>query len=249
MPLQRPIVLGNWKMNGLRHDGLALAGAVAAKAARLSGTVGIFPPAVLIAQVASRMAGAGVVVGGQDCHHAASGAFTGSTSATMLKDAGAKAVLVGHSERRHGLGETDSMVKAKAEAALAEGLLTVICIGETEAEYSAGRTIEVLTAQLSESLPDQCDAEQIVVAYEPVWAIGTGRTPTIAEIDDIHQKLRAIIKELRTGFEPALLYGGSVKPDNAADILRLDAVDGALVGGASLDIESFWGIYTAGGGA
>lgn len=249
MPLQRPIVLGNWKMNGLRHDGLALAGALVAKAVKPSGTVGIFPPATLLSQVATRIGNAGVWLGGQDCHDQSSGAYTGSVSAAMLKDAGARAVLVGHSERRHGLGETDAIVKAKAQMSLDEGLLTVICIGETEDEYADGRTIEVLTKQLSGSLPDVCDHENIIVAYEPVWAIGTGRTPTIEEIGVIHQRLRQIIGELRSDFVPALLYGGSVKPANAADILSLDAVDGALVGGASLDAESFWGIYTAGGGA
>ena len=249
MPLQRPIVLGNWKMNGQRQDGLTLAGAVAAKAVRLSGTVGVFPPATLMAQVAKRLSGTGVITGGQDCHEMQSGAYTGSVSAAMLKDCGATAVLVGHSERRHGLGETDEQVKAKAQAALDEGLLAVICIGETESDYVAGQTIDVLQQQLAGSLPERCDAEHIIVAYEPVWAIGTGRTPKIDEIAGIHDQLRRMIAELRPAFEPALLYGGSVKPGNAADILSLNAVDGALVGGASLDAESFWGIFTAGGGA
>ncbi|MCB1970883.1 MAG: triose-phosphate isomerase [Geminicoccaceae bacterium] len=249
MALPRPIVLGNWKMNGLRSDGLALAGGLADAAAALSGTFGIFPPATIIGEVVRRVASSNIVVGGQDCHEKASGAYTGSVSASMLRDIGATSVIVGHSERRHGLGETDAVVKAKAEAALAAGLLTVLCIGETEADYVAGRQIEVLQRQIDNSLPASCHADRVVIAYEPVWAIGTGRTPTLDEIAVIHGKL-AGMTAMRTQGEPlALLYGGSVKPDNAADIMSIDHVDGVLVGGASLDVGSFWSIYTAGGGA
>ncbi|MEZ5863185.1 MAG: triose-phosphate isomerase [Geminicoccaceae bacterium] len=249
MPLARPVVLGNWKMNGLRADGLALAGRLDLRAAHASGTLGIFPPATLVAAVAQRLARSRILVGGQDCHAAESGAFTGSISAGMLADAGARAVIVGHSERRHGLGETDAGIKAKGEAALAAGLLVVLCIGETEAEYLAGERHAVLVRQLDGSLPAGATAENLVVAYEPVWAIGTGRTPSLEEIARTHGELRGLLAErLAGGADVALLYGGSVKPDNAADIMAIEAVDGALVGGASLDADSFWSIYAAGGG-
>lgn len=250
MPLARPVVLGNWKMNGLRADGLALVGRLAERAAHPTGTLGVFPPATLIGPVAQRLAQHRIIVGGQDCHHAESGAFTGSLSAMMLKDAGATAVIVGHSERRHGLGESDADVKAKAAAALAQRLLVVLCIGETEEQYLAGERDLVLTRQLDGSLPDGVTADRLVVAYEPVWAIGTGRTPSLDEINATHGRLRELITaRVAGGSDVPLLYGGSVKPDNAADIMALADVDGALVGGASLDADSFWRIYTAGGGA
>ena len=250
MTLARPIVLGNWKMNGLRADGVALAGAIVDRAARLTGTVGIFPPATLLHAVARRVEGSGVIVGGQDCHESASGAFTGSISAPMLADSGARAVILGHSGRRHGLGEGDELVRKKAEAAIRAGLLVVLCIGETEAEMLAGRREERLHAQLASSLPAKFDPAGLVVAYEPVWAIGTGRTPTDAEIGSTHRFIRSTLSSLRPeGGDLPILYGGSVKPSNAADILALANVDGALVGGASLDVQSFWGIYAAGGGA
>ncbi len=250
MPLARPVVLGNWKMNGLKADALALVGQLAARAVHPSGTLGVFPPATLIGAVAQRLSASRILVGGQDCHDRESGAFTGSISAAMLADAGATSVIVGHSERRHGLGEGDALVKAKAEAALAHGLLVVLCIGETEAEYAAGRRDAVLTRQLDGSLPEGASAENLVVAYEPVWAIGTGRTPSLDEIRGTHARLRALLAErVKDGAAMALLYGGSVKADNAADIMALADVDGALVGGASLDALAFWSIYTAGGGA
>ena len=250
MPLARPVVLGNWKMNGLKADGLALAGQLAARALHPSGTLGIFPPATLIGPVTQRLSASRIIVGAQDCHDQASGAFTGSISAAMLKDAGATAVILGHSERRHGLGESDSLVKAKAQAALGQGLVVVLCIGETEAEYVAGQRDAVLTRQLDGSLPSGVTADNLVVAYEPVWAIGTGRTPSLDEIRETHERLRALmIERVDGGAEVALLYGGSVKAENAADIMALGDVDGALVGGASLDALSFWSIYTAGGGA
>lgn len=250
MPLARPVVLGNWKMNGLKAEGLALVGRLVERAAHPSGTLGVFPPATLIAPVAQRLTQRRILVGGQNCHHAESGAFTGSLSAAMLKDAGATAVILGHSERRHGHGETDAMVKAKAEAALAQELLVVLCIGETEAEYDAGERDAVLTRQLDGSLPEGASPENLVVAYEPVWAIGTGRTPSLDEIAAIHDRLHRLLDErVAGGADVALLYGGSVKPENAADIMALAHVDGALVGGASLDADGFWRIYTAGGGA
>ena len=250
MPLARPVVLGNWKMNGLKTDGLSLVGRLASKATHPTGTLGVFPPATLVAAVAQRLNGSRLMVGGQDSHAAESGAYTGSISAAMLKDAGATAVILGHSERRHGLGEDDALVKAKAETALAAGLIVVLCIGETEEEYLAGERDVVLARQLDGSLPEGGTADTLVVAYEPVWAIGTGRTPSLDEIDETHRHLRQMLTE-RTGegAKMALLYGGSVKADNAADIMTLADVDGALVGGASLDAEGFWRIYTAGGGA
>lgn len=249
MALARPVVLGNWKMNGLRADGLALAGALADKAARLSGTLGVFPPATLLSAVARRLEGSGILVGGQDCHERSGGAFTGSISAAMLKDAGANAVILGHSERRHGLGETDALVRAKAEAALDAGLRIVVCVGETEKEWLDGRTLERLDAQVSGSIPDGVDADRLVLAYEPVWAVGTGRTPKVAEIEAVHQHLRdRLVGVVGDGGSVPILYGGSVKAANAGDILAQRAVDGALVGGASLDPREFWAIYQAGGG-
>jgi triosephosphate isomerase len=249
MALARPVVLGNWKMNGLRAEGLALVGALADRAARLSGTVGVFPPATLLSGVARRLDGSGILVGAQDCHERASGAYTGSLSATLLKDAGAQAVIVGHSERRHGLGETDALVKAKAAAALDVGLKVVVCVGETEQEWLDGRTLARLEAQLPGSLPQGVDADRLVVAYEPVWAVGTGRTPGLADIEAVHRHLRALLVDAVVGGETVpLLYGGSVKAGNAGDIMAQPSVDGALVGGASLDAREFWAIYQAGGG-
>jgi triosephosphate isomerase len=250
MALARPVVLGNWKMNGLRADGLALVGALADKAARLTGTLGVFPPATLLSAVARRLDGSGILVGAQDCHERAGGAFTGSLSAALLRDAGAQAVILGHSERRHGLGETDALIKAKAAAALEAGLSVVVCVGETEQEWLDGRTLARLDAQVPGSLPDGIDPAHLVVAYEPVWAIGTGRTPALADIAAVHRHLRALVVEAVSGGDTVpLLYGGSVKAGNAADIMAQPEVDGALVGGACLDAREFWAIYQAGGGA
>ncbi len=220
--------------------------ALAERTHRLSGTLGVFPPFTILRDVATRLAGTGIIVGAQDCHERASGAFTGEISAAMVRDAGATAVILGHSERRHGLGESDARVRSKVAAAQAEGLTIVLCIGETEAEWQAGRREEVLRRQLLESLPDQVDQEQLVVAYEPIWAIGTGRTPTTADIAATQQFIDSELAN--RGLRPPVLYGGSVKPDNAVDIMALDSVAGALVGGASLDVAAFWSIYQAGGG-
>ena len=248
MGCPRPIVLGNWKMHGLRAEARALAASVAGHAGNRTGTLGIFPPATVLAEVAAQIAGSGVVVGGQDCHAEAKGAFTGSISAPMLKDVGATAVIVGHSERRHGLGETDAMVRAKASAALSAGLLVVLCIGETEAQRDAGETAAVLDRQLAGSWPNGAAADNLIVAYEPVWAIGTGRTATLSDIGTSHAAIRDKLRDL--GAEGcAILYGGSVKADNAAQIMAVQDVAGVLVGGASLDADGFWTIYQAGGGA
>ena len=250
MAFARPLVFGNWKMNGLRSDGLALASAVAARAGSAKGTLAVFPPATILGEVAGRVAGSGVLAGGQDCHERASGAFTGSLSAAMLRDVGAGAVLVGHSERRHGLGETDAVVRAKATAALAAGLLAVVCIGETEQEWLDGRTLERLETQLAGSLPAEATSGSVVVAYEPVWAIGTGRTAAPADISRVHAHLRKLLVErLPDGAGVRLLYGGSVKASNAAEILAQPDVDGVLVGGASLVADEFLAISRAGGGA
>ncbi len=249
MALARPVVLGNWKMNGLRADGVALAGAVAERCPRPTGTLGVFPPATILAAVAERLAGTGILVGGQDCHAQPRGAYTGSISAPMLHDAGARAVIVGHSERRQGLGETDAMVRDKAAAAIAAGLVAVVCVGETEEEWLAQQTLSRLATQVRNSLPDSAPPDRLIVAYEPVWAIGTGRTPTAVEIAAVHAELRRMLRDSVAGGETVpLLYGGSVKATNARTILSQEGVDGALVGGASLDAAEFVAIYEAGGG-
>jgi len=247
MILARPVVLGNWKMNGLRGDGTALAKAVAAASGGAPGTVGIFPPATILAEVAAAVAGTRLLVGGQDCHEHASGAHTGSISAAMLKDVGATAVLVGHSERRHGLGEDDGLVRAKAAAGLAAGLMVVACIGETEGEWSAGRREEVLARQIASSLPEITEPTALLIAYEPVWAIGTGRTAGPEDILAAHAFIRARLRDRWPTAEAVpILYGGSVKPDNAGSIMALAEVDGVLVGGASLDAVGFARIAAAG---
>ena len=229
------LVAGNWKMHGQAAEAQALARAIAAGAAGLKAEVLICPPATLIARMAEAARGTAIRIGGQDCHAAASGAHTGDISAAMLVDAGASHVILGHSERRTDHGETDAQVLAKAQAALSAGLTAIICIGETEAERDAGRTLDVVGTQLHGSVPAGATAANLVIAYEPVWAIGTGRTPTIPEIAEVHAFLRARLTA-RIGAEAAgvrLLYGGSVKPSNAAEIFAVPHVDGALVGGAS----------------
>ncbi|MEO1016715.1 MAG: triose-phosphate isomerase [Pseudomonadota bacterium] len=250
MAFAKPVVLGNWKMNGLRSEGLALVGALADRAIRLQGTLGVFPPSTLLSAVKARVGNAGLIVGGQDCHDQTSGAYTGSISAPMLVDSGAQAVLVGHSERRHGLGEDDELVGRKVLAAHEAGLIAVLCVGETESEYVSGERDNRLSVQLNAAVPANATAENLLIAYEPVWAIGTGRTPSIDDIAATHGFLRQKLGEYATaGADIAILYGGSVKPSNASEIMATKDVDGVLVGGASLEAESFWSIYTAGGGA
>ena len=247
-PGVRPLIAGNWKMHGLAADGLTLARAVAAGAAGLKAELLICPPATLIAPLTQARAGV-VALGGQDCHEAAKGAHTGDISATMLKDAGASYVILGHSERRMAYRETSHRVRAKAEAALAAGLIPVVCVGEPEDDRLLGRAEEVVAEQMAESLPDGFGAAGGVVAYEPVWAIGTGRTPTEADIAAMHSMMRAklVASFPAEGAGLRLLYGGSVKPGNAAAILALPHVDGALVGGASLVAEDFLAIARAAG--
>lgn len=247
---RRPLIAANWKMNGLKADGVALAQAVAARAqaagAALTGEVLVSPPATLIDAVSAAIAESPVLLGGQDCHAQSSGAFTGDIAAAMLKDLGASHVILGHSERRTLHGETDAQVAAKLAAARAAGLISIVCVGETEAQRDAGATLAVIVGQIDGSIPEGTNVADIVVAYEPVWAIGTGRTPTLAEIVEVHQAIRArLAARIPGGDAIRILYGGSVKPSNAVEVLALADVDGALVGGASLKADDFWAIVTA----
>ena len=246
---RRPLIAGNWKMNGLRADALALAGELAAgmrQAGWSDREMLICPPATLLAAVAEGVKGSGIFVGGQDCHAKGSGAHTGDLAAEMLRDAGASHVIVGHSERRTDHAETDAIVRAKAEAAWRAGLLPVVCIGETLAEREGGRTLAVLETQLSGSVPAGSTAAKLVVAYEPVWAIGTGKTPTTAEVAAAHAHIRKVLGTLMSDAGAVrLLYGGSVKGSNAVELLAAGDVDGALVGGASLKADEFLAIAKA----
>lgn len=240
-----PMVAGNWKMNGLSADALGLAAGVAAGAEAAPCTLVVCPPAVQLVTVGEALQGSGVGLGGQDCHGAASGAHTGDVSAGMLADVGCGYVIVGHSERRTDHGETDPEVRGKAEAALGAGLVAIICIGETEAQRDQGETLAVVRSQLEGSVPPASTAANTVIAYEPVWAIGTGRTPTADEVQEVHASIRSVVGELLGADAAAsmrLLYGGSVKPGNAAELLGLADVDGALVGGASLKADDFLAI-------
>jgi triosephosphate isomerase len=239
---RRMLVAGNWKMNGLRAEGLALARDLAARAGGGAPACELLvcPPATLIALIAEQLAGCGIAVGGQDCHAAEKGAFTGSVSAEMLRDAGCRYAIVGHSERRHGHGETDDDINAKAAAAWRAGLAAIICVGETREQREAGDAVAVVRRQLAGSIPIGANPDRLVIAYEPVWAIGTGLTPTLGDIAEIHHVVRTVVPH-----GTRVLYGGSVNPRNAAEILALDHVDGALVGGASLKAEDFWAIAEA----
>lgn len=240
------LAAGNWKMNGI-GESLAEIDKLAEAHPAPGCEVLICPPATLLARMADNLAESPIAVGGQDCHHAASGAHTGDISAEMLLDAGADYVILGHSERRADHGETDAVVRAKAQAAIGAGLAAIVCVGETEGQRDAGETLNVIGTQLAGSLPDGMTGEMLVVAYEPVWAIGTGRTPTLDEIAEVHDFMR---RALTTRFGPEgedmrLLYGGSVKPSNATDIFAVSNVDGALVGGASLKATDFGAIIAA----
>jgi triosephosphate isomerase (TIM) len=243
MTARRPLVAGNWKMNGLSAARGEL-DKILAGAFELPANVDILvcPPALLIPSFADRARGARVGIGGQDCHAEASGAHTGDISAEMLADAGAVAVIVGHSERRKDHGETDALVRAKALAARRAGLMAIVCVGETRAERDAGQALAVVGRQLDGSLPD--GAENFVIAYEPVWAIGTGLTPTAGDVGDMHRFIRERLGSRygKAGQGIRVLYGGSVKPANAKELLGVDDVDGSLVGGASLKAEEFLAI-------
>jgi triosephosphate isomerase len=248
MAARRPLVAGNWKMNGLRAN-LAEITAVKQGIVGASCEVAICPPATLIGEAVAAVAGSNLMIGAQDCHAKGAGAHTGDISAEMISDLGGKLVIVGHSERRAGYGETDAMVEAKAEAAWRAGLIAILCIGETEAERRSGGTLEVLARQIAESVPEDATADKLIVAYEPVWAIGTGLTPSEDDIAEAHAHIRAKLAEKSGGEAESIriLYGGSVKPSNAGPILSLVDVEGALVGGASLKAADFLGIVAAAG--
>ena len=242
----RPLIAGNWKMNGLKASStefeamLAGASGVATKADLL-----VCPPATLVAAFADRARGTKTLsVGAQDCHPKASGANTGDLSAEMLADAGASAIIVGHSERRADHGETDVLVRQKAEAAWRAGLTAIVCIGETQHQRDAGHTLDICRGQLNISLPEGANAGNLIVAYEPVWAIGTGLTPTAGDVEQIHGFIRELLisRFKGEGARTRILYGGSVKPSNAAELMAVANVNGALVGGASLKATDFLAI-------
>jgi triosephosphate isomerase len=248
MSIERiPLIAGNWKMNGLRADAIALAKAVVDRVAGAPPCeILMCPPATLLTEVGRLLAGSGIALGGQDCHAADGGAHTGDISARMLADAGCRYVILGHSERRAGYREGDDLVASKVAAAGHAGLTAIVCVGETEAERDAGRTLDVLSAQIEGSLPpDGIDPSNTVIAYEPVWAIGTGCTPTIEQVAEAHGHIRARLAARIGDAEVRVLYGGSVKPANAEELLAVADVDGALIGGASLNAEDFWAIARA----
>jgi len=247
MTTRRPLVVANWKMNGLRASLTQLEKIIAGASTLASVELIVCPPATLIAEFAAAARGTPLAIGGQDCHAEATGAYTGDISAEMLRDAGAMAVIVGHSERRRYHGETDAAVRAKALAAQRAGLLAIVCVGETRAERDAGKTMDVLRTQLDGSLPDfgkGVSGQGIVVAYEPVWAVGTGVTPTPKDVRDTHSFIRTRLSSRfgNAGRDMRILYGGSVKRSNARELLTVENVQGALVGGASLDAEEFLAI-------
>lgn len=243
----RPLVAGNWKMNGLRAsltEVQSLAKLIDT-GAHLEADAMICPPATLIAQFAGELKGSAVTIGGQDCHAEPGGAHTGDLAADMLADAGAVAIIVGHSERRADHGEDDATVKAKAQAVHRAGLTAIICVGETEAQRDSGDTLGVVTGQLQGSVPGGATASDTIIAYEPVWAIGSGRTPTAEDVAEVHARIRSVVTDVFAAGEGEavrLLYGGSVKPSNAAELMGVENVNGALVGGASLKADDFYGI-------
>ncbi|ETD84731.1 triose-phosphate isomerase [Rhodobacter capsulatus] len=243
--MRRKLAAGNWKMNGTKASLAEVAALIAAHPDPKSEVL-LCPPATLVAAMVATAAGR-IAVGGQDCHMKAAGAHTGDIAAEMLADCGASHVILGHSERRADHGESSEMVCAKAAAARAAGLVAVICVGETEAQRDAGETLALVGAQLAGSVPDGATAANTVIAYEPVWAIGTGRTPTLEQIAEVHDFMRAelVARFGAEGEGMRLLYGGSVKPSNATEIFATSNVDGALVGGASLKAADFGAILSA----
>lgn len=246
MKARRPLIAGNWKMNGFAIRGTQLAGALVGRVAEapdLAAELLICPPATLIAPVGELLRGTPISLGGQDCHPAESGAHTGDISAEMLADLGCDYVIVGHSERRADHGESDELVRAKAEAAARAELVAIVCVGETAEQRDSGDALDVVRRQVRGSLPSGFTPDSVVVAYEPVWAIGTGKVARPEDVAEMHAAIRAQMGELADrGHQVRLLYGGSVKPDNAAGLLGLEDVDGALVGGASLNADDFWAI-------
>lgn len=247
-PNIRPLVAGNWKMNG-SVAALGEAENVASGIAKTKADIEVMicPPATLIGKLADLLSNRGVGVGGQDCHVKISGAHTGDIAAEMLKEIGATAVILGHSERRSDHGETSRIVLAKTEAAHRAGLTAIVCIGETAGERRSDLTLAVVARQLAGSLPDSATAANTVIAYEPVWAIGTGLTPTAGDVKEVHTAIRRALVErfAGEGAKMRILYGGSVKPDNAKELMHIENVDGALVGGASLKADDFLGIIAA----
>ncbi|NBC94865.1 MAG: triose-phosphate isomerase [Deinococcus-Thermus bacterium] len=247
--MPRMLIAGNWKMNGMCADGTALARDLAARwsaAGDPAFDMAICPPATLISTIGTAIGGSGIALGGQDCHADPKGAHTGDVAAEMLADLGCRYVIVGHSERRTDHEEDDATVQAKAAAAHRAGLVAILCIGETEDQRDAGEALDVCSRQLAGSLPDGATAANTVIAYEPVWAIGTGRTPTTGDVAEMHAHIRKQIDgKVADPASVRLLYGGSVKPGNAAELLGVDHVDGALVGGASLKADDFWAIAEA----
>jgi triosephosphate isomerase (TIM) len=246
----RPLVAGNWKMNGLAasiEEAKAVAESLKTQAA--AAEVAICPPATLIAQLAWNLRDTEVAVGGQDCRAEEKGAFTGDIAAEQLKDAGANLVILGHSERRAGHGETSEDVAAKVEAAVRAGLRPIVCVGETLEEREAGWAVAVVSGQVEDSLPEALQGKAFAVAYEPVWAIGSGLTPTVPQIEEIHTAIRAVLVRRfgEAGAGAPILYGGSVKPSNADEIMKAAEVGGALVGGASLKAADFLPIIRAAG--
>jgi triosephosphate isomerase (TIM) len=239
---RRPLVAGNWKMHGLKSSVGELERIIAGAERLANLELMVCPPATLVANFATAARGTRLLIGGQDCHALPAGAFTGEISAEMLKDAGAAAVIVGHSERRQYHGETDAAVRAKAEAARRAGIVAIVCVGETRADREAGHARAVVTTRLDGSLSD--DATGFVIAYEPVWAIGTGLTPTPADVGEMHALIRErlVWRYGYLGQETRILYGGSVNPANAPELLAVDNVDGTLVGGASLNADEFLAI-------
>lgn len=249
--VRKTLIAGNWKMNGLLEDGVALAKGVAVevkKAARKDCEFLICPPFTLLMAAKKAVKGSRVMLGAQDCHFAEKGAHTGDISPLMLKDLGCQYVIVGHSERRTNHFESNELIAQKAAVAIKAGLKVIICIGETEAERDAGKTIDVCTAQIMGSVPEVSTAQNTVIAYEPVWAIGTGKTPTTADVEDVHAAIRKVVaKKLgrANANKMRILYGGSMKPSNAKELLALPDVDGGLIGGASLKVADFLAIAEA----
>ncbi len=245
---RKKLIAGNWKMNGLTADGTALAKGIASEVKALGKVQCEFlvcPPFTLLAAVKKALRGAKVALGGQDCHFENKGAHTGDISPLMLTDLGCSYVILGHSERRADHGESNELVCKKAVAAHQAGLKTVICIGETLAQRDAGQTIDVCSRQILGSVPESATSANTVIAYEPVWAIGTGKTPTAQDVEEVHAAVRKVLaQKLGRGnaSKMRILYGGSVKPSNAAEFLSLPDVDGALIGGASLKVEDFMAI-------
>lgn len=242
------LVAGNWKMNGLGESRIEIEtlSRLLSEGPEAGCDVLICPPYTLISAF-SEIGANGIAIGAQDCHAKVSGAHTGDVSAQMLSDAGAEYVIVGHSERRADHGESNALVRAKATAVLSEGLKAIVCVGETEAERDTGSTLDVVLGQLESSLPDGASADNTIIAYEPVWAIGTGRTPTVNDVAEVHTAIRnALVKRFgESGERFSILYGGSVKPSNAKELMSAPNVNGALVGGASLKATDFNGIIDA----